>query len=64
MEKFRFKEEVTLIQKEMANFISFYKDHIIPNLKERKEMLKVSTTPRLVENIHMCVKAWLENNYE
>jgi hypothetical protein len=40
MEKFRFKEEVTLIQKEMANFISFYKDHIIPNLKERKEMLK------------------------
>ena len=39
MERLRFKEELALIKQEMASLMSFYKDHVIVQLKTKKDLL-------------------------
>lgn len=40
METKRFKEELALIKGEMSNLMSFYKDRVIVELKNQKDLLK------------------------
>lgn len=36
----RWQEEIELVKKEMANFLKFYADHILPSIEKRIHDLK------------------------
>lgn len=36
----RWQEEIELVKKEMANFLKFYADHILPSIEKRINDLK------------------------